>query len=120
MLDFTRVDGRDAGEITLFALSTCVRCRRTRKHSGSVSFPLTLLDGRWRLASGRQGRTDNGEDRVGEETGSASEVSRERPESKRAGLDADARRGGYHLNPDAQGGAAGGMSLSARPGRSAR
>jgi glutaredoxin len=31
MLDFTHVDGQDSGKITLFALSTCVWCRKTRK-----------------------------------------------------------------------------------------
>lgn len=30
-MDFTRVDGRDEGEVVLFALSTCVWCRRTRR-----------------------------------------------------------------------------------------
>ena len=29
-MSMTHVDGRDAGQVTLFALSTCVWCRKTR------------------------------------------------------------------------------------------
>ena len=31
MLEYTHVDGRDAGGVVLYALSTCVWCRKTRK-----------------------------------------------------------------------------------------
>lgn len=31
MADMQRVDGRDAGPIVLYALSTCVWCRKTRE-----------------------------------------------------------------------------------------
>jgi glutaredoxin-like protein NrdH len=30
MINFTRIEGRDRGEIVLYALSTCVWCRKTR------------------------------------------------------------------------------------------
>ena len=30
-MDLTHVDGEDRGEVLLFALSTCVWCRKTRK-----------------------------------------------------------------------------------------
>ena len=32
MVEFTNVDGKDCGDVKLFALSTCGWCKRTRKY----------------------------------------------------------------------------------------
>lgn len=36
MFQFTRVEGRDKGSVRLYALSTCIWCRRTRQMLDSL------------------------------------------------------------------------------------
>lgn len=36
MVDFTRIDGKDFGDIKLFALSTCGWCKRTKKYLDDI------------------------------------------------------------------------------------
>jgi glutaredoxin len=37
MIEYTHVDGKDKGSIRLFALSTCVWCRKTKKLLDSLA-----------------------------------------------------------------------------------
>jgi len=36
MFELTKVDGEDRGDITLYAISTCVWCKRTKKLLGDL------------------------------------------------------------------------------------
>jgi len=46
MIEYTHVDGKDKGSIRLFALSTCVWCRKTKKllDSMNVSYDFVYTD----------------------------------------------------------------------------
>jgi glutaredoxin len=52
-MDLTHVEGEDRGEVTLFALSTCVWCRKTRKllDSLGVEYSYVYVD---RLSGGER------------------------------------------------------------------
>lgn len=45
-MDFVRVDGTDKGDITLYALSTCIWCKKTKEllTSLEVSFNYVYVD----------------------------------------------------------------------------
>lgn len=45
-MDFERVDGKDKGKITLYALSTCIWCKKTKEllTSMGVSFNYIYVD----------------------------------------------------------------------------
>lgn len=45
-MDFVRVDGKDNGDITLYALSTCIWCKKTKEllTSLGVSFNYVYVD----------------------------------------------------------------------------
>jgi len=45
-MDFKRVDGKDRGKITLYALSTCIWCKKTKEllSSMGVSFNYVYVD----------------------------------------------------------------------------
>lgn len=46
LMDFVRVDGTDKGDITLYALSTCIWCKKTKEllTSLEVSFNYIYVD----------------------------------------------------------------------------
>lgn len=46
LMDFVRVDGKDKGDITLYALSTCIWCKKTKEllTSLEVSFNYVYVD----------------------------------------------------------------------------
>jgi glutaredoxin len=46
LMDFVRVDGKDNGDITLYALSTCIWCKKTKEllTSLGVSFNYVYVD----------------------------------------------------------------------------
>ncbi len=45
-MNFVKVDGRDSGKITLYALSTCIWCRKTKELLSSlgVAFDYVYVD----------------------------------------------------------------------------
>ncbi len=45
-MNFVKVDGRDAGKITLYALSTCIWCKKTKEllTSLGVAFEYVYVD----------------------------------------------------------------------------
>lgn len=46
MIEFTKVEGKDLGDIRLFALSTCVWCKKTKKYleAHKVAFSYVYVD----------------------------------------------------------------------------
>ncbi len=46
MIEFTKVEGKDHGDIRLFALSTCVWCQRTRKflEENNIAYSYVYVD----------------------------------------------------------------------------
>ena len=43
-ITFTRVEGRDAGKVRLYALSTCVWCKRTKRLLGELGVAYEYVD----------------------------------------------------------------------------
>ena len=43
MFELTKVDGEDRGEITLYAISTCVWCKRTKKLLGDLGVKYSYI-----------------------------------------------------------------------------